>query len=149
MRLCLLSFLRLHIHLKLHAWWWRDLFHSSSAARLSKTHVGERARACSAYRIIASVCSGRRPTRRWRRRGCIVIWRSRWSGTRGTRLLCGLLLVVLIVRHVILIATVSRIRILAAVILGVASSVICRTAGSWGTWRRRVRSGYWRLRSSI
>ena len=64
-------------------------------------------------------------------------------------MLCGLLLVVLIVCHVVLIATISGVRVLAAIILGVVSSVICRAAGSWRAGSRWGCSGHWRLRSSI
>lgn len=140
--------LLLHARLNSHAWWWRNLVHTSSAAVSTLTRSRDLTRAQIAYRIVASVRSGRRPTWRWRW-WHIIIWRSRWSRTWSTCLLCGLLLVVLIVCHIILITTISGIRILTAVILGVISSVICRSAGSWRAGCRWGNSGHWRLRSSI
>ena len=109
---------------------------------LKLTQMDEYARVNSAYRIIASIGSGRRPTRRWRR-WRIIIWGSRWSRTRSTCLLRGLLLVVLVVCHIILVTTISRIRVLAAVILRVVGGVIRRTTGSWRAGRRWGRSSHW------
>ena len=146
-RLCLLFVLLPNVCLDLHAWRWGNLFRSSLAAVPLRTPFNViNTRAISAYRIIASVCSRRRPTGRWWR-WWIIIGGSRWG--RTWRALCRLLLVVLIVCHVVLITAVCGIWILATVILGIVSSVICRAARSWRARRRRGSSGHWRLRSSI
>ena len=91
--LCQLFVLLLNLCLSLHAWRWGNLFRSSSAAVARQTYINAiNTRAFSAYRIITSVCSGRRPTGRWRR-WRIIIRGSGWSRTWS--LLCSLLLVVL------------------------------------------------------
>lgn len=98
-----------------------------------------------AHAIVASISrrwrpTGRRPAR-WRRRRRLFAWRARWRRARGSWL--SLLLIELLVHGIVgLVSTISRIRILAPVILRILSAVVSWASGTrcaWGsgyTWGR-------------